>query len=122
MPKIKLVTANKEIEVPAGANLRQEIRKADVPLYRGFLHRVANCRGLGLCGTCWVLVKKGMENLTPKGFMEKFRLALSWVTIGQEGEIRLACQVKVNGDCEIATTTPMNASGENFWAKPYPNK
>jgi len=119
MPKIKLVTVNKEIEVPAGANLRKEIRKAGVPLYRG-IHRFLNCHGWGQCGSCWVLVKKGMENLSPKSFWERLRLGLSFAAIGQEDEIRLACLTKVNGDCEIATATP--PVGENFWTKPYPNK
>ena len=125
MPKVEFINLKKEIEVPIGANLRQEAIKAGIPVYKG-LHRYLNCRGNGLCGTCKVLVKKGMENLNPKTVMEKFNFAthpLSMLArIGHEDEMRLACQVQVNGDCTVETRPPLNWSGENFWQKPYPNK
>lgn len=121
MPKISVVNEKREIEVEQGANLREACRKNGVEVYAG-LHRYLNCRGLGLCGTCRVLVKKGMENLSPKGVLERIKLALMLSSIGHEEEIRLSCQVQVNGDCSIQTKPPMNLSGENFWQKPYPNK
>ena len=127
MPKVTFVYGKekKEVEVPEGANLREEALKAGVPVYAG-LHRYLNCRGLGLCGTCRVLVKKGAENLSPRTFMERLNLHLHPLTqfarIGHEDEMRLSCQVKVNGDCTIQTTPEFNLSGENFWQKPYPNK
>jgi ferredoxin len=121
MPKVKFIKEKKEIEVPAGANLRQEARKAGIEVYSG-LARYLNCFGHGTCGTCRVLVKKGMENLSPKGRMERFTLARMLATIGHENEMRLSCQVQVNGDCEIETRPGFNWSGENFWQKPYPNK
>ena len=125
MPKVVFVNEKKEIEVPAGANLRQEAIKAGVPVYRG-MHKYLNCMGLGLCGTCKVLVKKGMENLSPKGRLERFTLNYSptnmMFIIGHEDEARLSCQVSVNGDCTVETTPAFNWSGENFWQKPYPNK
>jgi ferredoxin len=90
------------------------------------MHRYLNCRGLGLCGTCRVLVKSGMENLNPRTLMEKVNFNLhpltSFAYIGHEDEMRLSCQVQVNGDCSIATQPALNVSGENFWQKPYPNK
>src|SRR5205814_1611388 len=95
MPKIVFVNEKQEIEVPDGANLRQEARKAGIQLYKG-IHRIANCRGLGLCGSCKVLVKKGMENLSPKGRLERFTLATAptcmLAVVGHEDEMRLACQ------------------------------
>lgn len=125
MPKVTFVTEKKEIEVESGANLRQAARNAGIAIYKG-LDRALNCRGLGLCGTCKVLVKKGMENLNPKTFMERFNFNMHPLTmfarIGHEDEMRLACQVKVNGDCTVQTTPEFNLSGENFWQKPYPNK
>ena len=63
-----------------------------------------------------------MENLTPKTFKERLRLALSLASIGHEDEMRLACQTCVLGDCAIETKPAFNWSGENFWQKPYPNK
>ena len=121
MPKVVFVKEKKEIEVPVGANLREEARKAGIEVYQG-LSRYLNCFGHGSCGTCRVLVKKGMENLSPKVGKEKIKLGLMMGTIGCEEESRLACQVKVNGDCTVETNPGLNLYGENFWQKPYPNK
>jgi ferredoxin len=121
MPKVNFVSDKKEIEVPQGGNLRKEAMKAGIEVYRG-LDRLLNCRGNGLCGTCRVLVKKGMENLSPKGKLEKVKLATMMSSIGHEDEMRLACQVQVNGDCTVEARPPLNISGDNFWQKPYPNK
>jgi ferredoxin len=121
MPKVVFVKEKQEIEVPEGANLREEARKAAIPVYQGF-DRYANCRGLGMCGTCKVLVQKGKENLSPKSLRERARLALSFSSIGHEDDMRLSCQTKVLGDCEIVTTPELDLSGENFWQRPYPNK
>lgn len=131
MPKVTFVNTKQEIEVPAGANLRDEARKADVQLYKGPF-KVLNCRGNGLCGTCLVLVKQGMENLSPRTVREKISFNLDPKTmmaiIGSEDEARLACQVTVNGDCSVEAQPSFNWSGEAdkkgkfFWETPYPNK
>lgn len=122
MPKITFVTEKQEIEVPAGSNLRTEALKANIGLYPG-LTKYLNCHGFGSCGTCKVLVKKGMENVSPMGTWEKIRLALMpFATIGHENEMRLACQTTVNGDCTIETKPSLDLDGENFWQKPWPNK
>jgi ferredoxin len=126
MPKITILNEQKkEIEVPAGANLRQALREAGVEVYSG-IDKYLNCRGLGLCGTCAVLVKKGMEGLGKKTLRERFNFTLhpktSFMVIGHEDEMRLSCQCKVEGDCEIEVRPSFNLSGEVFWSKPYPNK
>ena len=125
MPKVTFVNEKQEVEVPEGANLRQEAMKAGVSVYPG-INRYLNCRGLGLCGTCRVLVKKGMENLNTKTLIERVNLTAHPLTmfaaIGHEDEMRLSCQVRVNGDCTIETKPAFNVTGENFWQKPYPNK
>jgi ferredoxin len=132
MPKVVFVNEKQEIEVAQGANLRTEARKAGIAVHSTLLSPLntivnfLNCQGNGLCGTCRVLVKKGMENLSPKTTMEKINLAAHpesmLASIGHEEEMRLACQVQVNGDCTVETHPAFNWSGENFWQKPYPNK
>jgi 2Fe-2S ferredoxin len=124
MPKVVFVTEKQELEVPAGANLRQEAIKAGLSLYPG-VTQYLNCRGNGLCGTCKVLVKKGMENLSPKTTVEVQPGDASGHVAGRHrprGRNALACQVQVNGDCSIETKPPFNWTGDNFWQKPYPNK
>jgi ferredoxin len=121
MPKVTIVNEKKEIEVPVGGNLRESLRKEGIQVYQG-LARYLNCRGHSTCGTCRVLVKKGMENLSAKGRLERFTLKRMLATIGHEDEMRLSCQVTVNGDCSIEVRPAANLSGENFWQKPYPNK
>jgi ferredoxin len=121
MAKITLLNEKKEIEVPDGSNLRDEARKAGIQMHAGLFNKV-NCFGHGTCGTCRILVKKGMENLSKKGLMEKLTLLRMFSTIGHEDEMRLACQCTVQGDCTIETKPAMNISGDVFWQKPYPNK
>jgi ferredoxin len=125
MPKVTFVNEKIELEVPEGANLREEARKAGIELHKG-MERYLNCRGNGLCGTCRVLVKKGGDNLTPRTLVERINLATHPVSmlasLGHESELRLACQVQVKGDCSVETQPAFNWSGENFWQKPYPNK
>ena len=97
------------------------MQKAGVQVYQG-LTKYLNCFGHGTCGTCKVLVKKGIENLSPKGVMEKLTMFRMLSVIGFEQEMRLSCQCTVNGDCTVETRPSMNLSGDNFWQKPYPNK
>jgi ferredoxin len=115
MPTITFTNEKKEIQVPAGANLRKEALRAGVDLYPG-IHKVANCHGWGSCGSCRVLVTKGMENTSPKGVLESARLAVSLAAIGNAQTMRLACQTRVNGDITVTTRPAMNLYGENFFS------
>lgn len=127
MPKVTFVKEKLEIEVPQGANLRDEAMKAGVEVYAG-INRFVNCFGHGSCGTCKVLVKKGGENLSPKGLIEKVTLWRMLSVIGQENESRLACQCSVQGDVTVETNPALpigaepDAKGKFFWETPYPNK
>mgnify|MGYP002636316816 CR=1 FL=1 len=115
MPTITFASEKKEIQVPAGANLRAEALRAGVQLYPG-VHRFLNCHGLGQCGSCRVLITKGMENVSRKGLLESARLAVSLAYIGNEQKMRLACQTKVNGDITVETKPPLNLFGDNFFS------
>jgi len=129
MPVVKFVKENKEIDVPEGTDLRTAAQQAGVNLYFGLngcgatLNRLLNCRGLGLCGTCKVLVTKGMENTSSMGAWEKMKFkvpvpdplpALSYV--GYEDTMRLACKTKVHGDVEVETGPEIDLFGENFFS------
>ncbi len=121
MPKITFIKEKKTIEVAPGANLRTEARKAGIQLYKG-IHRPLNCHGLGACGSCRVLVKKGQENLSERGKMERFTTESAanpeafFAYIGHESEMRLACQCSVNGDVEVETQAACNWHGDKFFA------
>jgi ferredoxin len=118
MPTINFVNEKKTVEVPDGANVRKEAQKAGVELYKG-VHSVLNCHGFGHCASCQIRIRKGTENVSPQGFMERMRLILGPLTffarLGQEKELRLACQTQVHGDVEIETKPELNWHGEKFW-------
>lgn len=129
MPTVKFTKEKVEIDVPDGANLRQEALKAGVNLYHGFngcgarLNQILNCRGLGLCGSCRVLITKGMENINAMALAEKakFRVPFpdpmpSLAYIGNEETMRLACRTVVHGDIEVETGPELDLYGENFFS------
>lgn len=115
MPTITFANEKKEIQVPDGANLRRETLQAGVALYPG-IHKIANCHGLGTCGSCRVLVTKGMENTSSMGVFEKARLAMSLAYIGNEETMRLSCQTRVHGDITVTTCPKANLYGDNFFS------
>lgn len=111
MPKVRFLRSGIEVEVEQGANLRQVALRNGVPLYPG-IHRFANCHGLGQCGSCRVLLQNGTEaHASPKGLVEKLRLAMAYFTIGHGDAMRLACQTRVMGDLDVLEQPPMNMSG-----------
>ena len=137
MPIIKFVKEKKEIEVPEGTNLRKAAIQADVNTNQGLngmgagINKYMNCKGLGQCGTCRVLITEGIENVSKMGLVEKLRFRVPVPTpvtpggvdplpclayIGHEENMRLACQTKVNGDIEVETGPELNLFGENFFS------
>lgn len=113
MPKIKFLKEKKDVEVPAGTNLRQAMLDHGIPVYEG-IHTKLNCGGRGTCGSCRVYVKDGDKGLSPPGLLEKMRSALAFYAIGHEDEVRLSCQTSVTGDCAIEGTPPFNWYGEEL--------
>jgi ferredoxin len=78
----------------------------------------------GMCGTCRVLITKGMENCNAMTLRErlKFKAVLTpdpipaLAYVGHEDTMRLACCVKVNGDIEVESGPEVNLFGENFFS------
>ena len=129
MPVVKFTNEKKEIEVAAGANLRKEAMKAGIRLYNGIngygarLNQILNCHGLGMCGTCRVLVTKGMEHTNKMGWLERAKFKgfpipdpACMAYIGNEETMRLACLTTVHGDIEVETCPEFNLFGENFFS------
>lgn len=130
MPIVKFLKEKKEIEVPAGSWLRTEAVKAGINMncgVNGFgetLNKFVNCHGLGMCGTCRVLIKKGMENTNSMTVREKLKFKVPQpdpipcclAFIGHENEMRLACMTQINGDIEVESGPEVNLFGENFFS------
>lgn len=126
MPIVNFVNEKKQVQVAEGANLRQEALKAGVKLYNGIngygakLNEIFNCHGLAHCGTCRVLITKGMENASPLSLMERLNFKCNppamFAYIGNEDKMRLACCTKVMGDMDVVTRPPLNLTGESFFS------
>ena len=137
MPIVKFTKENKEIEVPEGAVLRKEAIKAGINLncaisgvsegVDNFAHsmcKYVNCFGFGMCGTCRVLITKGMENTNSLTVREKLKFKYlplpdplpCLAYIGNEENMRLACQTQVHGDIEVESMPELNVFGENFFS------
>lgn len=98
MPIVRFEGSKDSIEVGMGSNLLRSLRLHDKPI-------TALCLGLGLCGTDWIEVVQGADNLSPPSAME--RLALGKPL--KHGR-RLACQVRVYGDCVLRLPDKAKAS------------
>lgn len=122
MPTVTFINEKKTIEVPMGANLRREAIRAGIQPHP-FPHNLffANCHGNGMCGSCRMVVKKGLENCSSQSVMEKVSKCnlLNPMTLDSrlchDESLRLACQTCVNGDIEVETKPPVNWHGEKFW-------
>lgn len=119
MPKVNFVKEKVTVEAADGEDIRTVARKNGVQLYSG-PHKVVNCMGLGMCGSCNVIVKNGSENCSKKGFRE---LINKWINpllglkmlSNPEEDVRLGCQTQVNGDVDVQTHPPINWHGDKFW-------
>src|SRR5688572_375082 len=77
---------DRSIKVNKGESILNASLAAGIPHYHA-------CGGNGKCSTCRVLIKEGMENLTP--YTEKEKLLRERLRIPQN--VRLACQTFVAG-------------------------
>ena len=136
MPIVKFIKEKKEIEVPEGANLRDEAVKAGINLNQGLngigssINKYLKCSTMSLgflpgqCGTCRVLITKGMENTNKMTLSERMKFKAvntpdpipSLAFVGHEDTMRLACCTKVHGDIEVETGPEVNLFGENFFS------
>jgi ferredoxin len=110
MAQIKFVRERKTVEADNGANLADVMRANGIDLST---LRVKLCGGHGVCGGCRVLIRGGDENVSPKTWVERLRLAISFLEVGHESDLRLACQVLVKGDVVVETAPKLD-----WWGRP----
>jgi ferredoxin len=82
MAKLVFVNTSEEAELPDGSPIQESCENAGVPFA---------CTE-GICGTCVIEVKEGMENLSPQTQEEVDFL-------GEQNFERLACQCKIQHGC-----------------------
>ncbi len=85
--KVKLDPLSVEVSIQTNDNLLSALLK-------GELHVLKECGGRGMCATCHVFVKEGMESLSPLSRREKRTIEV--ITTANKFS-RLACQARVLG-------------------------
>ncbi len=92
MPKVTFKNQDESAEVEANTELKDVTKDEGWPIAYG-------CED-GVCGTCLIKVTDGKENLSKLEGQEEMTLDMIGIN---NGEYRLACQCKVNGDVDFET-------------------
>ena len=96
-----VVFRGQEIRAKPGQRLRTALLLGGESPHNGGANAI-NCRGLGTCGTCAVeIVPSGA--VTPRDWTDAERIRLNFPPHGPPGNarLRLSCQVRLGGDCEV---------------------
>ena len=93
MPTV--IVRGRTLECATGAVLRDVLQQAGESPHNGQA-ALLNCRGLGSCGTCAVAVS---GEVTGPSRRERLRLAIPPHDL--DSDLRLACQVRVDGDVVV---------------------
>ena len=91
MPKITFLPVGTTVECSKDESILDVAIDNDVPLQHA-------CGGFCSCTTCHVIVKEGMQNLSPQEEEEKDTIELAE---GLTDNSRLACQSRVQGDVTV---------------------
>jgi ferredoxin len=81
----------RRIAVVRGTTLLEAVRSAGLPVARG-------CGGGGLCGRCGLRIVAGAEGVAPESAAEARAKARNRI----DADLRLACQVRVDGPLEVS--------------------
>ncbi len=84
---VKLDPINQEVSIQTNDNLLSALLKNELPVLQ-------ECGGRGMCSTCHVYIKSGMEGLSPLNRREQRTLEV--ITTANQYS-RLACQARVLG-------------------------
>ncbi|NJN23187.1 MAG: 2Fe-2S iron-sulfur cluster binding domain-containing protein [Acaryochloridaceae cyanobacterium RL_2_7] len=85
---IRLEPTGEDIEVMTNTSLLLGLLSEKVDVSQG-------CGGRGLCATCHVFVRSGMDSLSPMSLREQRTLG---VVTSCNGQSRLACQALIQGE------------------------
>ena len=85
------------VDLAAGGNMRDNLIKNGVQVYKVQSGRFTNCNGKQLCGTCIVDVVEGAEYTNAKSLDEANYLR------AMPERYRLSCCVSVYGDVKVKT-------------------
>ena len=98
MPVVRFVREGREVDCPAGTNLRELALAEGVELY-GLKGRLGNCGGCGQCITCFVELPESTSSLAMSGrtVVEDQKLR------GRPQNWRLACQALVQESLLVLT-------------------
>lgn len=103
MPKITIQNMN---AVEFSADIKKSLLHNILEQQIDWLH---SCGGKGKCTTCKIIIKKGSQNLTPKGSAEKKFFELEKLTQNE----RLACQCSFKTNLEDDTNLIICVANEN---------
>ena len=93
--KVTISFKGRSFKAPKGSNLRKELLKNKLSPYNGSSNYL-NCKGMGTCGTCAVVVKGEVNGKTR---VEKWRL--NFPPHQEKMGLRLACQITVNASLKL---------------------
>ena len=96
IPMPKVTAQGKTFECEMGANLRRVLLENGVDLYNGNA-KLINCRGIGSCGTCAVMIE---GEVSTANWKDRGRRSLP--PHKAERPLRLACQTRVLGTIEVS--------------------
>ena len=88
MPGLKLLPTERTIEARAGEALLEVLLGANIRIQM-------SCGGNGMCATCHVRIRAGMDQLSPRTARERRTLAL---VADANATSRLACQCEILGE------------------------
>jgi ferredoxin len=116
VPKVLVQEQDISFSAQPASNLRVELLKNGARIYHG-IHRLLNCRGKGMCGSCLVRVVSNPAGLTDRTQVEKEKL------FGANPHVRLACQAQICGDltvtCDIDRTDEMPENQVKVAKRPF---
>ena len=97
----------RETQVPRGFSVLEASRFARFP-------HASVCGGRGRCSTCRIRVTHGLSNLPPASASEQRVLQ----RIGAPPNVRLACQLRPEGNISVTPLLPANAQPSDGYAQP----